>query len=370
MQSAQHPFVWIDPASIPPRKFLYGRHLVRQFVSTTIAHGGDGKTALETVEALAMTSNLPLLGMQPSGPLRVWYWNGEDPRDEIKRRVMATALHYELTPDSIGQLYVDTGREMPIIIAEQARDGARILVPVVDAVIRTIQEQHIDAVIIDPFVSSHRVTENDNNAIELVVKKWAHIADVTNCAIELVHHSRKTGADVTVQDSRGASALLAAARSARVLNVMSEDEASQAGVENRKWYFRVDNGKANLAPPVDKASWFKFVSVALGNGDDVGVPTPWRFPNAFDDVTAVHLRDAQKAVAAGGPWRENQQASDWVGKPIARVLKLNPDRKADKKKISTLLKVWIENGSFVCVSGKDPKRRDSRTSVEVGQWAE
>ena len=84
---------------------------------------------------------------------------------------------------------------------------------------------------------------------------------------ELVHHSRKTGADV-VQDGRGAVALLAAARSARVLNGMSEDEASQGG-ENF--------GKVNLAPPADKAAWFRFVSVALGNGDDVGVPTPWRF---------------------------------------------------------------------------------------------
>jgi hypothetical protein len=226
------PFVWIDPASIPPRKFLYGKHLVRQFVSTTISHGGGGKSALEIAEALAMTSNHALLGVQPSEPLRVWYWNGEDPRAEIDRRVMATALHYKLTPENIGRLYVDTGREMPIIIAEQTRDGAKILVPIVDAVIKTIQDQHIDAAIIDPFVSSHRVTENDNNAIELVVKKWAHIADVTDCAIELVHHSRKTGADVTVQDTRGAIALLAAARSARVLNVMSDDEASQAGVEN------------------------------------------------------------------------------------------------------------------------------------------
>ena len=180
------PFAWIDPAAIPSRKFLYGKHLIRQFVSTTISHGGGGKSALATTEALAMTSNLPLLGIQPAGPSRVWYWNGEDPRAEIDRRVMATALHYGLTPENIvGRLYVDTGREMPIILAEQTRDGAKILVPVVDAVIKTIQDEGIDAAIIDPFVSSHRVTENDNNAIELVVKKWAHIADVTNCAMNL-----------------------------------------------------------------------------------------------------------------------------------------------------------------------------------------
>jgi hypothetical protein len=249
------PFVWIDPTTIPPRQFLYGKHLIRQFVSTTFAHGGVGKSSLEIAEALAMTSNKPLLGIKPKGQLSVWYWNGEDPLDEIRRRVMATVLRYQLTPEEIGALYIDVGRLMPIIIAEQTRDGAKIMVPVVDAVIKTIQEEQIDVTIIDPFVSSHRVTENDNNAIEVVAKQWAHIADVTNSAIELSHHSRKTGsADVSVQDGRGAVALLAAARSARVLNTMSEDEAAKADVSSRKYYFRVDNGKANLAAPIDRRS--------------------------------------------------------------------------------------------------------------------
>jgi hypothetical protein len=59
---------------------------------------------------------------------------------------------------------------MPIVIAEQTRDGAKIAVPVVDAVMETIRSNRIDVMTVDPFVSSHRVTENDNNAIEMVVK--------------------------------------------------------------------------------------------------------------------------------------------------------------------------------------------------------
>jgi hypothetical protein len=119
---------------------------------------------------------------------------------------------------------------------------------------------------------------------------------------------------VTVEDGRGAVALLAAARFARVLNTMSEDEAAKAGVENRRWFYRVDSGKANLTPPAEKAEWFRFVSVDLPNGDNVGVPTVWQFPKPFDGVTPDHLRAAQQAVAAGGPWRESSQADDWVGK--------------------------------------------------------
>ena len=104
--------------------------------------------------------------------------------------------------------------------------------------------------IVDPFVASHRVVENDNPAIELVAATWAEIADVTGCGIELVHHARKTGgADITVEDGRGGSALLAKVRSARVLNSMSEADAAKAGVENRRSFFRVENGKANMTPP-------------------------------------------------------------------------------------------------------------------------
>ena len=86
-----------------------------------------------------------------------------------------------------------------------------------------------------------------------MAKTWAKIAEETNTSIELVHHVRKgaPGVETTVEDGRGAVALLAAARSARVLNVMTESEAEKAGVERRRSHFRVDNGKANLAPPPD-----------------------------------------------------------------------------------------------------------------------
>ena len=35
-------YTWVDPAAIPPRQRLYGRHLIRKFYSITVAPGGDG----------------------------------------------------------------------------------------------------------------------------------------------------------------------------------------------------------------------------------------------------------------------------------------------------------------------------------------
>jgi hypothetical protein len=363
-------FSWIDPSAIPRRQWLYGRHYVRKFISETVAPGAYGKSSLAIAEALTISTGRALLGMVPDERAPVWLWNGEDPAEELQRRIVAAALHYGIPGAEIeGRLFVDTGRATKIIIAEQTRTGAIVARPIVDAVIATIKANAIGLMIVDPFVASHRVIENDNPAIELVASTWAEIADVTGCAIELVHHARKTngGAEITVDDGRGGSALLAKVRSARTLNGMTEDEAARAGVENRRAYFRVQNGKANLSPPADVSEWYRLESVDLGNGDSVGVVTRWQWPDAFDGVTVVDLRKAQAAIAAGR-WRENPQSKDWAGIAIAKALNLDPTTKRHRAKIAGLLKRWIANRMFVVVEGEDAQRK-KRSFIEVGEPA-
>jgi AAA domain len=242
------------------------------------------------------------------------------------------------------------------------------------AVTATIMENHIDVMVIDPFVKSHRVTENDNLAIDMAAEQWAAIADVTNCAIEASHHTRKvSGGDITVDDSRGASALMSAARVGRVLNRMNQEEAGQAGVVEQRWrYFRNDKageGKANMSAPPEHADWLKLESVDLGNGDNVGVVTAWQWPSPFEGITVQHLRAAQKAVSEGGSWRAHAQADAWVGKPIAKALNLEVNKPADRAKVRSLLETWIANGMFVEVVGEG-RGRHQTLFVEVGKWAD
>ena len=305
----------------------------------------------------------------PPRRVRVWLWNGEDPYDELERRVGAACLHYKITPEEIdGWLFINSGRDKDskLVIATQSRVGVTIAAPVVEALIQTIKDNKIDVVLIDPFISSHNVTENDNNAIDAVAKEWTGIADITNTAIDLGHHTRKTGGtEVTVEDGRGAVALLNAVRPARVLNVMTEDEAAKAGVtDGRKRYFRITDGKNNLALPADKVDWFRSASVDLGNGapndrsrgDDMGVVTKWEWPNPLDGVTGQDFEKAAVAIRAS-KWRENAQCKDWVGIPIAKALKLNVISKADRAKVTGLIKVWLASGALVKVEGPDDRRR-------------
>jgi hypothetical protein len=372
-----NPFTLGDPRAIPPRERLYGHHYVRRFLSATVAPGGGGKSALAIVEALAMATGKNLLGVLPAAPLRVWYWNGEDPTDELQRRVTAVCMHYGIAPDAIGdRLFINSGRDTEIILARDDRNGVKIAVPVIDALRREIRDRQIEVLILDPFVASHAVSENDNGKINAVCRQLAMLAEETNCAIELVHHVRKGTfgqGEYTVDDARGASALLAAVRSARTLNTMTKDEAARAGVDNHRSYFRVDNGKANLAPPAENSTWHRHVGVQLGNGvniphagDNVGVVTAWNWPDPSEDVTAEDVRAVQAAVAAG-EWREDVRSGDkWIGKAVADVLGFDAKDALGKANIKALVKSWLKDGTLKLVERRDAKR-NMRNFVEVGK---
>jgi hypothetical protein len=220
---------------------------------------------------------------------------------------------------------------------------------------------------IDPFVSSHEVSENDNRAIDAVVKAWGRLADECNCSINLVHHVRKgNGAETNADSARGAKALVDAARSVNVFNRMTPDEASLAGIaeDQRGFYFRVQNDKANLAPP-DRATWYRMNNVSLDNGDQVGVACPWKWPELFEGISTRHLIAAQKAIAEG-EWRLDSQSKEWAGLPIATVLDLDPA--TCRKRIAKVLSDWIKNGSFKVVE-KEDEHRHVKKFVEVGKWA-
>jgi hypothetical protein len=335
-----------------------------------IAPGGLGKSSVKIVESLAMTAGLPLLGKDlPQGALKVWLYNLEDPAEETERRIHAAALHYGIEPEQIaGRLFVDSGRDQPICIAEETPDGARIVRPIAEAVIAELLERRIDVLSIDPFVSSHAISENDNRAIDMVAKEWSRIADICDCSINLVHHVRKmNGAEVTAESSRGAVSLIGAARSVVVYNRMSKEEADAAGVQqaDRGFYFRTQNDKANLAPP-EAADWFRMNNVDLPNGDSVGVACLWQWPDAFDGISLHDLYAVQLAVDAGD-WGESVQAKDWVGHAAASALSLDAEK--DTGRIKSLLKTWISNKALVVEKRPTLKGRE-KPFVVVGSWVD
>jgi len=354
---------WGDPASIPPRRWLYGRHYIRGSIGCTVANGGTGKTSLLIAEAVAMAAGRDLVGVATPERLRVLYWNGEEPPDEIRRRVYAVCQRYQLDPAEAlaGWLFIASGLERPIN-ASNERGGLTELH-------WFLQDQPIDAVIVDPFVASHREKENDNAAIDAVAKRWAALANEKALSIDLVHHTRKPPIGdlnaYTANDSRGASALVDAARAVRILNAMTEAEAARANVKQHRAFFRLDAGKANYAP-AEMAQWFHIVSELLPNGDDVGVVTPWQFPGALDNVSTAQMYEVRER-ARRGQYRADPRSDDWIGALVAEVVGLDP--KTDAKRIKEILKVWMANGVLKTVERRDDNRHP-RVFVDAGRFEE
>jgi hypothetical protein len=272
-------------------------------------------------------------------------------------------------------LFLDSGRDQPVVVAKLLPGGAKIIEPVVDSLVAEVRARKIDVVTIDPFVSCHEVGENDNGSIDMVVKKaWGAVAERGECAVELVHHLRKLGDnEPTIDAARGAGAFVAGCRAVRVLAGMTPAEAARANVENPFRYFRVFSGKLNMAPRDDKSDWYHLESVDLGNrtadrpSDHVQVAVSWQWPNALDGLAARDLFAVQKHVSEG-QWRKSATSPVWVGKAVAAVLDLDIEDAPVQTRIKSLLKTWIQTGALKVITKLDDHRKE-REFVEVGQWA-
>ncbi len=383
------PFVWRDPSEIEPRRWLFDRRLIAKNVALTVSPGGLGKSSLSIAEALAMASGKPLLGAAPPRPIRVTLWNGEDPHDELERRFSAARIHYGLSTEDLGgRLTVDSGRSLSICLAASLGNAPVVSRPQVEGIVEALKAAETDVLIIDPFVTTHQVSENDNGAINAVVSAWREIADRTGCAVEIVHHSTKLGGnrgtseENGIAQARGASALVDGVRSARFLAPMSQEDAERAGIESPHGYFQIITGKANLAPKPENAVWRKMISVALGNGsgmypegDFVGVATEWRMPEEADAFTLHDLKAVQDGFAAGA-WRESDQSADWGGFLVADVLHLDvgrglkhnqrtPEQRTNRKKVIRALNAWRSSGAIV-VENRPDEKRNQRKFFTVG----
>jgi hypothetical protein len=125
-------------------------------------------------------------------------------------------------------------RDKSLRIAKLANNA-----PVVDDQVKVfmvdfITKNRIDVFMIDPLISFHAVGESSNEQMDVVIKQgFGAIAGQTNSAGELFHHPGKPKpghTETTVEDSRGASAVIWAVRSARVNNFMTPEEATKLGL--------------------------------------------------------------------------------------------------------------------------------------------
>jgi len=375
----------IEASQIPPREWLYGFHYMRRMVSMTAGAGGGGKSSMTMVEAVSMAIGRDLLRgkwVLPTGALRVWVHNGEDPMDELQRRLVAICMEHEVDVQEVAQnLYLTSGRDTRIIVAEEI-DGTVMQVPAVrEQIVKQMAEQRIDVMILDPFIATHAVNENNNPAMEKVMWEWRAVAEQANVAVEIVHHFRKgNGNEASSEDVRGASALLGACRSVRIASSMSQPEAERYAIDvkERRRYFWLQNPKANMRPPTDERLWRELVSVSLGNGnsiynegDKVGVVRDWIPPTADTQLSqgqkAVVLRDIEGAYNKDPlSTRSDVRSVQWVGRILAQHMELDMNDAGARGTVKRILEEWEKDGSITKVSVRDHAKGRYVQGYKVG----
>lgn len=372
-----------DEASIEPRQWIYANHYLRSFVSVLASAGGIGKTSLQIVEALAICTGKPLLGEPVKQQCNVWIVNLEDPMDEMKRRVLAAMRHYGIKPEEVrGKLFIDAGRDFSLIFAAQTREGVIPNDALVAHLKAKIPERDIGCVFIDPFVGAHQINENDNMAVNSVVAQIREVADETRCAIGLVHHIRKgNGQDADIDSVRGAGSLIGAARAARVINRVSEKDALELGVKPDEaiGLFRVDDGKANLAPPAASAVYRRMCGVQIANGEWIGVAVPFELPDEWSGLNDAAINTILAQIDAGVQNVEGeeyfslrpQDKSRWVGQlivdyPFSRAEDFKTEGQAKQ-----IIKTWMQSGLLEeATYHSATQRKDRKGVVSTGRVGE
>lgn len=357
----------IDPKLIPPRRWLYGRALVRSFVSVLVAPGGTGKSLWAMAVGTSLATGISLLGERVYSRTNVWLINLDDPMDELNRRFAALRMHYGLqTEDWKGRFFMNSGEERGLFMAkmEMTHDGFAVVHPDEEALEQHIINNRIGVLVIDPFAESHTLEENSNPQMVAATAAWRRVARRTECSILLVHHVRK-GAGGDIESARGAKALTDSARVGLVMSTMSAEESGSLGIseEDRLRYVRMDDAKANLAPRAGAARWFQLHHLELGNrteeypeGDQVAVIASWKPPSPWESVDTIMLGQIferfEEGPSEGERWSLAKQSGDrWAGHVIVEIADKTPEQ------ATAMLAQWKKNDVLSETTYKSPKKK-------------
>lgn len=356
-----------DADPLPPRGWLLANTFCRGFVSTLVAAGGVGKTALRIAQALSLATGRSLTGEHVFKRCNVLIVSLEDDKDELRRRVRAATTHHKIDLEEIaGRLFLSAPFGTGLKLA--SLDGREVVIGQLgEQLEKEIKRLKIEVAILDPFVKAHAVEENSNAQIDTVATILAGIAQRQECAMDAPHHIAKgLQADPGNADrGRGAGAFKDAARITYTLSTMTPDEAKLFNISerDRKLLIRLDSGKLNLAPPPEDTTWFKLVSVNIGNGtedypngDEVQTVEQWSPPDAWEGTSNHTLNQLLDAIERGAPsgdlYSGHNAAKERFVIPL--VLSYFPDKTDEQAK--KIITTWIKNGVLFYEEFTDSRR--------------
>jgi hypothetical protein len=275
-------------SGIPHRRWLYGTYLIRGEVTVMPAPGGSGKTASAVGMAVEIATAGARLDEKVFGQnLTAIYFSGEESSDELRRRIWAFCLLHNIPEPEIARLLkagTDDRRVQAMSFLDIDDKGRTVFNGTGFAALESaLKALHPDLVVLDPLIAfCGNGNINDNSAMAPVMRKLKALAISYDCAVMLVHHTRKGGQSGDAEAALGAASITNLARCAIMPVPMTEKDAGEVGIlpSERSPYIKLVNAKPNFTPRSVESPWYELRSIELLN------PEPPTYPYG-DRVQAV-----------------------------------------------------------------------------------
>jgi hypothetical protein len=222
-------------SGIAHRHWLYGIDLVNGEITVLAAPGAAGKSSVAIGMSVCVATGKDLLKEKIYGQgLTSLYINAEDSGVEMRRRVCGFSLQHGLSEQDLDRfllLGADDWRTQRISFLRTEK-GASVLNEEGIAFLESLlAELRPNLLVLDPLIAlCGGGNLNDNAAMSLVMRALKRLASRFDCAILLLHHTRKGGDLNSAEAVGGASATVNLARCALMVIPMTAEEAPKLGL--------------------------------------------------------------------------------------------------------------------------------------------
>jgi hypothetical protein len=362
-----------DPGPIPPRQWLLGNQFCAGFISSIVAAGGAGKSALRLLQFISLATGRPLAGQHVFRRCRVLLISLEDDQNELDRRIKGVLDYFNISRSELkGWLFCASPKLAKLA---EMKNKTRVIGPLESQLRAAIERRKPDIISLDPFVKTHGLEENDSGDMDFVCDLLAQLAVEFDIAVDSPHHVHKGQIVPGDADSgRGSSGIRDAGRLVYTLVPMSEDEARIFSInpDERYSYIRLDSAKVNIDRRSGKATWFRLVGVLIGNatpeypnGDTVQVVEPWSPPETWAGLDSVLLNFILSKIDAGLPdgnyYTATNSATDRAAWKV--VQSCAPDK--SEAQAREVIAAWLKTGLLVKFDYTSPTTRQEVKGLKV-----
>jgi hypothetical protein len=358
---------------------LLSNQFCRGFISSIVAAGGTGKSALRLIQFISLALGRSLCDQHVFRRCRVLLISLEDDRDELQRRIQAVLNYYKIDRKHLkGWLFCASPKLAKLAVMKRYN---RVVGPLEQQLRDAIKRRKPDIVSLDPFVKTHGLEERDSGDMDFVCDLLARMAIEFDIAVDSPHHVHKGQiAPGDADAGRGSSGIRDAGRLVYTLTPMSENEAKLFNIEpdDRFSYVRLDSAKVNLSARSGKAEWFHIIGQPIGNstkdypnGDTIQVVESWSPPDAWKDTTAAGfnaiLDDIDRGLTDnnGKPTGQRYSNAPKAGKrAVWPVVQKHYPNKSEGE-CRTIIQAWLSDELIYGKPYDDPVEYKRRSGLHV-----